>query len=234
MCETVLVIMPGLFRCKRCDMSEDSTSTEIPLLNQRFRGYFPVVIDIETAGFNAATDAILEIGAVTLKMDENGWLHPDQKIACNVKPFPNANLDPSSLAFTGIDPNDPNREAVTEGEALREIFKLIRKQQKNAQCQRSIVVAHNPAFDNAFLNAAIARNNIKRSPFHPFATFDSATAAGIALGQTVLKKACASADIAFDEELAHSALYDAEKTAELFCYIVNRWKQVGGWADVTE
>lgn len=210
-------------------MPETQTSNERPQLNKRFRGYFPVVIDIETAGFNAATDAILEIAAVTLQMDENGWLMPDKEITFDVTPFPDANLSPSSLAFTGIDPNDPNRKSIAEGEAIKELFKLIRKQQKAAQCQRSIVVAHNPAFDNAFLNAAIARNNIKRSPFHPFSTFDSGTAAGIALGETVLKKACAAAAIEFDEKQAHSALYDAKKTAALFCFIVNKWKKVGGW-----
>jgi ribonuclease T len=198
-------------------------------LNQRFRGYFPVVIDIETGGFNAATDALLEIAAVTLKMDDKGYITPDQKIHFNVAPFEGANLDPSSMAFTGIDPDDPSRNAVTEGEALREIFKLIRKQQKAASCHRSIVVAHNAAFDNGFLNAAVNRCNIKRNPFHPFATFDTATAAGIAYGQTVLQKACRAAGIDFDNEQAHSAEYDTLRTAELFCAIVNRWQTLGGW-----
>ncbi|RCU50398.1 MULTISPECIES: ribonuclease T [Corallincola] len=205
-------------------------------LHQRFRGYFPVVIDIETGGFNPATDALLEIAAVTLKMDDDGFLTPDQKIHFNVSPFIGANLDPSSLAFTGIDPNDPERNAVAECEALKEIFKLVRKSQKAAECHRSIVVAHNAAFDNAFLNAAVARCNIKRNPFHPFATFDTATAAGIAYGQTVLQKACKAAQIDFDSSKAHSAEYDTIRTAELFCSIINRWQSLGGWpvVDVDE
>jgi len=40
------------------------------LLAQRFRGYYPVVIDVETAGFNAKTDALLEIAATLLGMNE--------------------------------------------------------------------------------------------------------------------------------------------------------------------
>ncbi|GAA5213070.1 ribonuclease T [Corallincola platygyrae] len=205
-------------------------------LKQRFRGYFPVVIDVETGGFNADTDALLEIAAVTLKMDDEGFLTPDQQIHFNVKPFEGANLEPSSLAFIGIDPDDPAREAISEGEALREVFKMVRKQQKAAECHRSIVVAHNAAFDNAFLNAAVARANIKRNPFHPFATFDTATAAGIAYGQTVLQKACKAAGIDFDNEQAHSAAYDTLRTAELFCAIVNKLQTLGGWpvVDVDE
>jgi ribonuclease T len=49
------------------------------------------------------------------------------------------------------------------------------------------------------------------------------------LGQTVLAKACQAAGIAFDGQQAHSALYDTERTAELFCFIVNRYQQLGGW-----
>jgi len=37
------------------------------------------------------------------------------------------------------------------------------------------------------------------------------------------------AGIDFDNKKAHSAVYDTEKTAELFCMIVNRWKDMGGW-----
>ena len=51
----------------------------------------------------------------------------------------------------------------------------------------------------------------------------------LALGQTVLAKACQSARIPFDNKEAHSALYDTERTTELFCHIVNRWKSLGGW-----
>ena len=121
------------------------------------------------------------------------------------------------------------RGAVKEDEAIKEICKAVRKAQKAAGCQRSVIVAHNAAFDHGFLNAAIERNNIKRTPFHPFVSFDTTTLAGLAVGQTVLAKACRTAGIEFDNSQAHSALYDTERTAELYCYIVNKWKELGGW-----
>lgn len=200
-----------------------------PQLVNRFRGYFPVIIDVETAGFNANTDALLEIAAVTLHMDENGMLHPDQTYHAHIHPFEGANLEPAALEFNGIDPNCALRGAIDEDEAIKELCKTIRKQQKAAECQRSVIVAHNANFDQGFVNAAIERCNIKRTPFHPFVSFDTTTLSGLALGQTVLVKACQAAGIAFDQKEAHSALYDAQKTAELFCYIVNRYASLGGW-----
>ena len=198
-------------------------------LSHRFRGYYPVIIDIESAGFNAATDAMLEIAAVTLKMDDNGQLSPDQELGFAVAPFAGANLNPSSLAFTGIDPFDPNRQAVAESHALQTIFKMVRDGMKRSACHRAVVVGHNPAFDNSFLGAATERTKVKRSPFHPFATFDTATLAGLAFGQTVLQKACLAAGLTFDPTQAHNALYDARQTALLFCHIVNQWQQFAGW-----
>ncbi|EOT1823945.1 ribonuclease T [Vibrio vulnificus] len=199
-------------------------------LKKRFRGYFPVVVDVETAGFNAQTDALLEICAVTLSMDENGDLHPASTIHFHVEPFEGANLEKEALEFNGIrDPFSPLRGAVTEQEALKEIYKLIRREQKAADCSRAIMVAHNAAFDLSFVNAANERSKLKRVPFHPFATFDTATLSGLAYGQTVLAKACKTAGMEFDNREAHSALYDTEKTAELFCGIVNKWKVLGGW-----
>lgn len=199
------------------------------LLAQRFRGYYPVVIDVETAGFNAKTDALLEIAATLLTMDDEGNLIPEQTLHFHVEPFEGANLDASSLAFNGIDPFNPLRGAVPEREAITEICKAVRHAQKAAGCQRSVIVAHNAAFDQGFLNAAIERLNFKRSPFHAFVSFDTTSLSALALGQTVLAKACQQAGIAFDNKEAHSALYDTERTAELFCFIVNKWRTLGGW-----
>lgn len=206
-----------------------SEITEANKLQHRFRGYFPVVIDVETAGFNSKTDALLEIAVSLLKMDDDGILGLDRTLHFNIEPFEGANLEPDALAFNGIDPTNPLRGAVSEKEAFLEIFKEVKKAQKAAGCHRSIIVAHNAAFDHGFVSAAIERNGLKRTPFHPFATFDTATLAGLAIGQTVLAKACAMAGIPFDNKEAHSALYDTERTAELFCLIVNRWKALGGW-----
>ena len=76
-------------------------------LSQRFRGYFPVVIDVETAGFNAKTDALLEIAASTISMDEQGIIHADETIHFHIEPFEGANLEKSALEFNGIDPITP-------------------------------------------------------------------------------------------------------------------------------
>lgn len=210
-----------------------TTETEQPidynLLKNRFRGYLPVIIDVETAGLNAQTDALLELAAITVKMDDTGYLVPDQQCHFHIQPFEGANINPDSLKFNGIDIDNPLRGAVPENIAIPEMFKMVRKAMKAQGCQRAVIVAHNAAFDQGFLHAAIKRINAKRDPFHPFAMFDTATLAGFMYGQTVLVKACQMANIAFDGKQAHSALYDTEKTTELFCQMVNRLKDLGGF-----
>ena len=202
------------------------SNAESTTLATRFRGFLPVIVDVETAGFNAQTDALLEIAAVVLAMNDDGQLYIEETHACHVEPFPGANLEESSLAFTGIDPYHPFRLAKLERDALGHIFSPIRKAVKESGCTRAILVGHNPAFDIAFVNAAVERCKIKRNPFHPFSTFDTATMAGIAYGQTVLARAAKAAGIGWDSESAHSALYDAKQTAILFCKIVNEWNSV--------
>lgn len=200
-------------------------------LAQRFRGYLPVVVDVETGGFNSATDALLEIAAVIPAMDDDGLLYADHSLFFRVEPFEGANIEQAALDFTGIRLNHPLRMAVSEEQALTEIFKSIRKSMKSSGCKRAVLVGHNSHFDLGFVQAAAERCKIKRNPFHPFSSFDTATLAGLAYGQTVLAKACEAAGIEFDSKEAHSARYDTEKTAELFFDIVNRWKAMGGWND---
>ncbi len=192
---------------------------------RRFRGFLPVVIDVETAGFNAKRDALLEIAAVLLKMDDSGTLRRGETIACHVEPFPGANLDQESLEFTGIDPYHPFRMAKSEHEALEHIFKPVRRAIKGSGCNRAILVGHNAAFDLSFLNAAVTRTGIKRNPFHPFSTFDTVSFAALAYGQTVLARAVKAAGFDWDSEKAHSAVYDTERTADLFCTVINRWNE---------
>lgn len=196
---------------------------------ERFRGFLPVVVDVETGGFIAGTDAILEVAASIVRMDEDGLLRVHRTLNYNVAPFPGANIEQSALDFTGIDPYHPFREALPEDEALGEMFRAVRKEIREQNCNRAILVGHNAHFDAGFINAAVERCSIKRNPFHPFSHFDTATLSGLAYGQTVLAKACAEAGIEFNNSEAHSAAYDAERTAELFCDIVNRWKETGGW-----
>jgi len=199
------------------------------LMAARFRGYLPVVLDVETGGFDARRDALLEVAATLLGMNEAGELACERTISHAVIPFPDANIEQASLDFTGIDPYDPERGAIDEGEALRSLFAEIRQAVRASGCKRAILVGHNAFFDHGFLFAAAERQQIKRNPFHPFSTFDTVTLAGMAFGQTVLAKACAMAGIEFSTRKAHRAGYDCEKTAQLFCTIVNRWQQALGW-----
>lgn len=210
----------------RCAMPNPESTA----LSRRFRGYLPVIVDIETAGFNPEEHALLEIAAVIPGMDESGRFFLVETHAEHVKPFAGSKLDPAALNFNKIDPYHPFRFAIDEREALRNLFQPIRTAVKAAKCTRAILVGHNPAFDLAFLNAAVARSGIKRNPFHPFSSFDTATLSGLVYGQTVLAKAVQAAGLEWDDSQAHSAIYDAEQTARLFCTIVNRWTELAASA----
>ncbi len=197
-----------------------------PRIGQRFRGFLPVVVDVETGGFNNATDALLEIAVVLLKFDRNGDLVRDETHAAHVEPFKGANIEKASLEVNGIDPTNPLRGAILEREALAKVFKPIRQAVSEHGCTRAILVGHNAHFDLGFLNAAVARCDVKRNPFHPFSAFDTATLCGAVLGQTVLARALETAGLPYSNKEAHSAIYDAERTADLFCLLINRLRPV--------
>lgn len=195
-------------------------------LSARFRSYLPVVVDIETGGFDAQRDAMLEVAAVPVTMSRDGKLVPGETVSTHVAPFPGANIDPRSLEVTGIDPTHPLRGALEEREALEHLFVPIRKAIKAAGCTRAILVGHNAHFDLGFLNAAIRRTGHKRSPFHPFSVLDTVTLSALAYGQTVLAKSLQAAGFTWESANAHSAIYDAEQTAALFCTVMNRWREL--------
>lgn len=193
-------------------------------ISDRFRGFLPVIVDVETGGFNCKTDALLEIAAVLLDPQEDGTLLRGETIRYHVKPFEGANMEPASLAINKIDPDHPLRPAIDERDALQRIFREVRRAVREAGCSRAILVGHNASFDLGFLNEAVARSAIKRNPFHPFSSFDTATLCGVAYGQTVLARAVKAAGLTWDEDSAHSAAYDAEITTDVFCDIVNRFQ----------
>jgi len=197
-------------------------------MSRRFRGFMPVVVDVETGGFDEKKDALLEVAAATLKIDDNGIIEIDEQICRHIIPFSGANMDPKSMEVNGIDPYHPFRMAVDEPIALTEIFKFIRSSLKKNQCKRAIMVGHNTTLDLNFVNAAAERCKIKKNPFHPFSTFDTVSLAGLAYGQTVLARAVQAAGIDWDNDQAHSASYDTLKTAELYCNIVNKWRKSNG------
>lgn len=204
---------------------------QITPMASRFRGFLPVVVDVETGGFNPATDALLEIAVQPLVMDEAGRLQPDELTSTHVIPFEGANLEPKSLEVTGIDPWHPLRAARNEHDALAFVFQPVRRAVRDAGCNRAILVGHNAAFDLNFLNAAVERAGIRRNPFHPFSFLDTVSLAALAYGQTVLARAVEEAGLDWDQAEAHSAVYDTRVTAQLFCTIVNRWETMHGSND---
>lgn len=210
------------------------------LIADRFRGFLPVIVDVETGGFNCKTDALLEIAAVLLDPQEDGTLLRGETIRYHVKPFEGANMEPASLAINKIDPDHPLRPAIDERDALQRIFREVRRAVRESGCSRAILVGHNASFDLGFLNEAVARSAIKRNPFHPFSSFDTATLCGVAYGQTVLARAVKAAGLTWDEDSAHSAAYDAEITTDVFCDIINRFQPLftsitpQDWSEVDE
>lgn len=199
-----------------------------PRMAERFRGFLPVVVDVETGGFDCNRHALLEIAAVPIELDDDGWFSCGPTVTTHVEPFPGAEIDPKSLEITGIDVTHPFRDAKPEREALDHIFGPVRAAMRRAGCTRAILVGHNASFDLGFLNAAVARVQHKRNPFHPFSTFDTVTLAGMAYGQTVLSRAVQAAGLPWDGNEAHSAVYDTERTAQLFCKVLNRWRESNG------
>lgn len=195
-------------------------------MSKRFRGFLPVVVDVETGGFNAATDALLEIAAVLVEINPDGSLYRGETFRYHVAAFEGANIEPAALEVNGIVPDHPLRPALPEREALQRIFREVRKAVRDNDCTRAILVGHNSFFDLAFLNAAVERSGMKRNPFHPFTSFDTATLGGVIFGQTVLSRIAEAAGMEWDTASAHSAAYDAEITADLFCTMVNRVRSI--------
>jgi len=190
------------------------------MLKDRFRKFLPVVVDLETGGFDSKKNAILEI-AVQLIDEENLKLVLGESSRFHIKPFAGLDVDKNALEFLNLDLNHPLRIAVEEKFALNEIFKIINKQKNKYECSRAILVGHNAFFDHSFLLEACMRNDIKKSPFHPFSLIDTVSLGALATKQTVLAKICNELDIPYDNKEAHSAAYDAMVTAKVFCKIVN-------------
>ncbi len=192
-------------------------------LARRFNGFLPIVVDVETGGLEAQTDALLELAAFALQLTPNGQLAPMQQWHYHITPFPGARILPEALACNRIIPDHPFRYAVEEREALREWFTGINALLSSTGCRRAVLVGHNAAFDLNFVQAAAKRCGWRHPPLHPFISFDTTTLGALLLGETVLARLVQKAGLSWDEREAHSALYDAERTSALFCALYGRW-----------
>jgi ribonuclease T len=208
-------------------LSETAPPTAPSPMARRFRGYLPVVVDVETGGFDCNRHALLEIAAVPIDLDAEGNFILGDTVSAHLVPAPGMAIDPKSLEITGIVLDHPFRLAKPEREALDHIFAAVRAAVRKHGCQRAILVGHNAHFDLGFLNAAVARVGHKRNPFHPFSVFDTVSLAGVAYGQTVLARAVQAAGLEWNSSEAHSAVYDTEQTARVFCRILNHWPRPG-------
>lgn len=213
-------LAPSANLCRMTNPAEMPAATPMA---RRFRGYLPVVVDVETGGFDSSRHALLEIAAVPIDLDADGRFVLGETTSAHLHPAPGTEIDPKSLEITGIVLDHPFRFAKQEREALDHIFAAVRLAVRKHGCQRAILVGHNAHFDLGFLNAAVARVGHKRNPFHPFSVFDTVTLAGLAYGQTVLARAVQAAGFEWNSADAHSAVYDTEQTARLFCKIANTW-----------
>lgn len=198
-------------------------------IKERFRGFLPVIVDIETSGFNPEKAAILQVGMMFVTMDDQGMLHPDELLRAEIRPFPGAQIEEANIRFIGLDPFDESRGLEEESIALPRLFKAVAKRIKREGCKKAILVGHNGSFDLTFLNAAAARFNFKRMPFHPFSVLDTASLSALVYGHTVLALSCAAARIEFEEDKAHDAGYDTMMECKLFCALVNRFTTFAGF-----
>ena len=194
------------------------------MIKERFRKYLPVVVDLETGGFNPKKNAILEIAATLISKNENTQLlEVGETYRYHIEPFEGLVVEQESLDFTKINLNHPLRNAITEKDALDELFKIINTERTANGCSRAILIGHNAHFDHSFLTEAISRNNLKKSPFHPFSVLDTVTLGALHTKQTVLARICDVLKIDYDSKQAHSAAYDSDITAKVFCKIINEF-----------
>ncbi len=78
------------------------------VLKNRFRKYLPVVVDIETGGFDPIVNAILEIAITLIEEKENKFV-PGETFRHHIQPFEGSIVEKESLEFTKIKLDHPLR-----------------------------------------------------------------------------------------------------------------------------
>ena len=189
----------------------------LPMQN-RFRGFMPVVIDVECGGFIPYRCTVGNCRSVVGDSGD-GSLAAWGNWRYHVQPFPAptsngvTRCDGLSILFTRYAQRFQRRSA-------HAIVQEISQAMKDNDCTRAILVGHNACFDLNFLNAAVARTEIKRNPFHPFSSFDTATLAGVAFGQTGYRSRFKRPESLGIRTNAFGA-YDAQQTADCFARSAN-------------
>ena len=188
--------------------------------NERFGGLLPIVVDMETSGINPDSNAILELASIVLYLNDKLDLQCGNFFSCHVRPFPSSKIDPSSMYINTIEIENPFRLALSEEEAINRLFRFVYMNLRNFGCRKAVLVGHNANFDLAFLESARKRYKID-SPFHTFTVIDTATIGAVFYGKTVLANVVNASNMRFNPKLAHSAIYDAKITTDLFCSVTN-------------
>ncbi|MDD6319227.1 MAG: exonuclease domain-containing protein [Succinatimonas hippei] len=209
------------------EIKDKSERGELPRacdISKRFRGFLPVVVDVETAGFDPEKNALLEVAAMPLALNDKGIMVPGEIFSANIRPFEGSVLVEENLKFLGIDPYAADRNIQDEKESITALFRFVHRAVKAAHCKKALLTGHNGSFDLGFVNAAGRRAGLeKKNPFHPFTVLDTSTVGALVFGHTVLAKACMGAHINYEGKNAHGAAYDTKVEAELFCAAYNRF-----------
>lgn len=166
-----------------------------------------VVFDIETTGFSAVNDRIIEIGAVKVEggriVDRySTFVNPERPIPFEIE------------KLTGI-----HDGMVEDAEVIEDVLPKFME-----FCQDCIMVAHNAEFDMSFIRENCRRQGIERK----FTVVDTLAMARSMLPDLKNYKLDTVVEaVGGSLENHHRAVEDAESTADIFVKFVARLKNMG-------
>lgn len=166
-----------------------------------------VVFDIETTGFSAVNDRIIEIGAVKVEGGQivdrySTFVNPERPIPFEIE------------KLTGI-----HDGMVEDADVIEDILPKFME-----FCQDCIMVAHNAEFDMSFIKENCRRQGIERK----FTVVDTLAMARSLLPDLKNYKLDTVVEaVGGGLENHHRAVEDAESTADIFVKFVARLKNMG-------
>ena len=159
-----------------------------------------VVFDSETTGLSPVKDDVLQLGAVRIV---NGKIVETERFDALVNP--GRPIPAASTKVHGI-----SDAMVRDAQPFSEVSRQFHKFAKGA-----VIIAHNAPFDMAFLHRISKRTG--QNFDHP--VLDTVHLSAIVFGgsaEHTLDALCARLDIRIPEDLRHTAIGDAQATAEVF------------------